>query len=318
MRWESDNGHSPVPTAKVWGTQKEHGFGEGPILDTPFLTMDSVRYSSDDELKHYGIPGMKWGVRAKEYVKKGYNIVARRMAIQKMKRKAESRRQFEEGYNRGQRVASNTYFIKKRVNRMLAEKQARLDAEKGDRLDRMIDKTVDKVVDKSGIGKMAKDMGFNDELIRTGIDKAKDFLKDFKNNNVDKLLDWADSEKGQSQMQSVANFIGKSTSKSIGVGMKAAPYVKKGAKAAARVAAKGGKKAAKAVAKSAVSGYKWLRNGGAKKIKNAASKTARILSKTLNRGSDILRESYKNAHKGSRTAKRKMDDLLTRRPKRHG
>lgn len=294
MKWESDSGYLPVPSEKDWGVKKELGFGGNSILD-----------NSENELMHYGIPGMKWGVRTKEYI-------AKRLASSRTKREAERKRQYEEGYNRGRRVASNTYFIKNRVANILAEKKRREEEAKGSLSDRFVDKNFDKLTDKMGISDMLKGFGLDE--------KAKDYLKDFKDKKIDDALDWMQTENGQKRVQSVANFLGKSTSKAIGVGVKAAPYVKKGAKSAGRAVSKASKGAASAAAKAVKSGYKWLREGdpsGSQKIKMGVRKFEKAMSRQLGKTSVAITKSSAFSKKAVRYAHESLGNLLRKRPRRH-
>lgn len=293
MKWESNSGYLPVPSEKEWGITKESGFGGKSILD-----------ASNDELMHYGVPGMRWGVRAKEYVSK-------KIASYKSNRQAEKRRQIAEGYEQGRRAASNTYFIKKRVAKILSDKRKQEEAKKGSFVDRTIDKGFDKAADKIGIGDMLKGFGLDE--------KAKDFLKDFKNQKVDAAYDWMQTDKGKKHLQNVANFIGKSTSKAIGAGRKAAPYVKKGAESAGRALSKAGKQVAKTAAKSVKAGYKWLHEGnpsGSQKIKMGVKQFEQAMSKYLGKGADAIAKSASYSHKGARSAHESLGKLLSKRPRR--
>ena len=315
MRRESARRYLAGPSAPVWGAQKEFGYGEGPILDQKPHKTNSTLYSSEDELAHYGIPGMKWGVRAKEYVAKGYNTMARRLAINKMKRKAaakaEAQKQFNEGYQRGQKVASNTYFIKNRVADVLRRKQEK---EEGSRSDRAVDKATDYILKKTKLDQKAKEYGLD-----AYIPAAKDFLKDRKNDFIDKIYDDLQTEDGQKRAQKVANFLGRSVSASISVGESAGRLALKGSKAVAKVAKSGVKSTAKFAGKSVASGYKWLRTGnpsGAKRIHNRVRAAEQLLSKYGNKASELFTEGAKQVHRGARASHKGLNALLARRYRR--
>lgn len=315
MRRESTRRYLAGPSAPVWGAQKEFGYGEGPILDrSPKRTCETL-YSSDDELAHYGIPGMKWGVRAKEYVAKGYNTMARRLAIKKMQRKAaakeEARRQFEEGYQRGKKVVANSYFIKRRVDDTLRQKR---EQEEGSASDRAVDKATDWALKKTGLDKMAKNYGLD-----AYIPMAKNFLKSKKDELVDNIIDGLQTEEGQQRLQKVANFLGRGVSASISVGTGIASAAKSGGRIAAKAARSGLKAAARFAGESTKSGYRRLREGdpnGAQKIHERMRMAEQLLSKYGNIAADILSESMKQLHKGAHGAHNNLNTLLAKRYRR--
>ena len=318
MRWESQNGSFSVPAAKAWGTQKEFGYGEGPILDRNPERTNLVMYRSEEELAHYGIPGMKWGVRAKEYVKTGYNTIARRRAIQKMQRKAavkaERQRQYEAGYKRGQQVASNTYFVKNRVGAVLSRKES---SEKESLTDRAVQKGFDTLVKKAELEKTAREMGFDKKTIETAKTAASNLLKKLKDRKLDDLYDWIQTDDGKEKLQKAVNFVAKGTSKAIGVGIKAAPKISRASRAAAKVAKREAKQFVSSAAKTS---YSWIKEGkqrmAARRVRNETNRLRDTVSKRLNQGANALERGAQYAHKGAHAAQRGLDSLLERRPRR--
>ena len=201
MRWNSGVKHAELTPAQIWSVRDDGNFGGRSIL-TP----------DKNELTHFGVPGMKWGVRTKEYIKTGYNTLKRRQAILKMQRKAkakaEAQTNFDEGYKRGQRVASNTNFIRKKVGKVLAIKEAQ---NKQSLSDRAVDKGTDLLLKKSGLGKTIKDYG-----LESFIPKAKDFLKSKKNQSIDSLYNYAKTKEGQEDIQKAVNYILTGNFKAVG------------------------------------------------------------------------------------------------------
>lgn len=308
VHWNSQVKYFEKSPAQIWSIKSDGNFG-GRSLLTP----------DPDELAHYGIPGMKWGVRAKEYVAKGYNTMARRFAIQKMKRKAaaqaEHKRQYEEGYRRGQRAASNTYLIKKHV----AETLKRKEGPKESLVDRGINKGVDTLLKKSGLEKTARDMGIDKKTIEDAKNKAKDFVKDFKNNKLDDLYDWIQTPDGKEKAEKALNFIRKGTVKSIVAARNAAPKVRRTLHETRKAASVARKAAGRFIASTAKSSYKWLREGepsGAQRIRNRTNQIRKAASKRLNQGANVLERGAQYAHKGAHAAQRGLDSLLERRPRR--
>lgn len=306
MRWENQNGSFSVPSAPVWGTKKEFGYGEGPILDR----------SLDNELAHYGIPGMKWGVRAKEYVKTGYNTMARRMAIQKMQRKAAAKavakREYDEGYHRGQRVMSNTRLIQRRSDRVLDRKY---DGTKESFSDRMVSKGFDKLFKKADLEKTAREMGFSKQAISTAKTAATNLLKNLKDQKLDELYDYIQTDDGKEKLQKAVNFISKGTARAINAGVNVAPKVGQ----AARIAGRGAKNL---VAASARRSLRAIREGrhrkAAQRTRNKVNRVRDNVSKQLNRGANALDKGAQYVHKGAHAAQRGLDQLLKKRPRRHG
>ena len=194
MRWNSGVKHADLTPAQTWSVKDDGNFGGRSIL-TP----------DKNELTHFGIPGMKWGVRTKEYVKTGYNTLKRRQAILKMQRKAkakaEAQANFNEGYRRGQRFASNTNLIKNKVNKILKKKEE----QNKERLsDRAVDKGTDLLLKKTSLGKTVKEYGLD-----SYIPLAKSFLKSRKDQGLDSLYDYMKTEDGQRKLQNVVTFLTK-------------------------------------------------------------------------------------------------------------
>lgn len=313
MRWENQNGSFSVPSAPVWGTQKEFGYGEGPILDR---SPDC----SSDELLHYGIPGMKWGVRAKEYVKTGYNTMARRMAIQKMQRKAAAKataqRQFNEGYQHGQRAASNTHFIRSRSERMLSKKH---EGEKESLLDRGIGKGVGIAFKKLDLEKTAREMGFSKQAISTAKTAATNLMKNLKDQKLDELYDWIQTDNGKEKLQKAVTFISKGTARAVYASSKAAPKIGRASRQAARMVGSGAKKLITASAKKSLQAIREGRHRrAAQRTKDKANRIRQTVSKRLNQGANALDKGAQYAHKGAHAAQRGLDQLLKKRPRRHG
>lgn len=309
MRWENQNGSFSVPSAPAWGAQKEFGYGEGPILDR-------CSNCSSDELSHYGIPGMKWGVRAKEYVKTGYNTMARRMAIQKMQRKAaakaEARRQYDEGYHRGQRVMSNTRLIQRRSDRVLDRKY---DGAKESFSDRMVSKGFDKLFKKADLEKTARKMGFSKHTIETAKTASKNLLKRLKDKKLDDLYDYIQTDDGKEKLQKAVNFISKGTARAINAGVKAAPEVRRAVRSV-------GRGAKKLVSDSARKSLQAIREGkhrkAAQRTREKTNRVRETVSKRLNQGANVLEKGAQYAHKGAHAAQRNLDQLLKKRPGRRG
>lgn len=303
MRWNSKVEHAELTPAQTWRFKDDGNFGGRSLL-----TPDS------NTLSHHGVPGMHWGIKTKEYVKKGYDTLKRRQAILKMKRKAEAKAQYDEGYNRGQRVASNTYFIKNKVNSVLKKKN---EGEKQSFSDRVVDKATDFALKKSGLDKIAKAYGLD-----AHIETAKKFLKDKKDEGIDSIYELFEDEENQKRAQDALNRIltgkvmrsGVKIAESVGSAVRRnAPEIRRTIK---RSAALAGKVAGRTALTAAKAGSKWLREGGAKKIRSAASAA----------GNAVLRGTYLTAEQLNRTAEythrqvirghKALNRMLSKRPRR--
>lgn len=311
MRWESNVKHAELTPVRTWSKKDEGNFG-GRSLLTPY----------SDELTHHGVLGMRWGVQTKEYIKKGYNTLKRRQAILKMKRKAEIKARFQEGYERGQRVAANTHFIKNDVSKILAKKEA---PKKQSITDRAVDKGTDFILKKSGLEEMAKAYGLD-----AFIPKAKDFLKARKNDGIGMIYNLLRDPTNQQKLQNALNSvltsrIARSAARPISEFGSAirrnAPDI------SARAIARGVKTAARAVGRGAVSGaksgYRWLREGGARKVyssvrsfNNTMSDYGRTLSRAESFVSTQMQRSVRFARQNSKNGYRALKGLLSKRPRR--
>ena len=189
MRWESEVKHAELTPAQIWRFKADGNFGGHSLL-----TPDS------NTLSHHGVPGMHWGITTKEYVKKGYNTIARRQAILKQKRKAEAKAQFEEGYHRGQRVAANSTLVKRRTDKVLERKEG----PKESLSDKAVSKATDFALKKSGLNKEIKKRGLD-----PFIPKAKDFLKQIKDEKLDSIYEDIQTEEGRVRLQRFATFMTK-------------------------------------------------------------------------------------------------------------
>lgn len=302
MHWESEAKFAEITPARTWSKRDEGNFG-GRSLLTP----------DQNEIAHYGVPGMHWGIKTKEYVKKGYNTIARRRAILKQKRKAEAKAQYEEGYHRGQRVASNTYFIKKKVGDVLARKEAQ---NKQSLSDRAVDKGTDYVLKKSGLDKMAKAYGV-DALIP----KAKDFLKEQKDKKLDDLYDMLKEEENQKKLQDALNYVltGRVTKGIAKAAATVTSSARRNAPAVRKAVGRGIRASGRAALSGAKAGYKWLRTGeptGAQRIHNKVRTAEMLISKAGNAAANALMKGSQKTHQGARSAQRQLDELLARRHRR--
>lgn len=299
MRWEGKAKHDKLTPAHTWSKRDEGNFGGRSLL------------TDQNELIHEGVPGMRWGVITKKYVKKGYNTIARRRAILKQKRKAEAKAQFEEGYHRGQRVASNSYFIKNKVSTVLDRKKRE---QEGSLSDRAVSKATDFALKKSGVDKQLKKYGLD-----VYIPRAKDFLKQMKDQGLDKIYEDLQTEKGQARLQKYVNFMARGVSKSIGAGQIAARLAGKGGRIARKAIGAGIRSAAKASGSTVKSGYKWLREGnpsGARRIHDKVNAFEKTLSKYGNTAANMISKGSQKTHQGAKYAQRQLDRLLTKRPRR--
>lgn len=258
MRLESKVKYAELAPAHNWRFKDSGNFG-GRSLLTP----------DQDTLAHYGVPGMRWGVKTKEYVKKGYDTLKRRQAILKMKRKAEAKAQYDEGYHRGQRVASNTHFIKNRVNPILARKQE-LEHPKERFSDRAVDKVTDFALKKTGLDKEIKKHRLDPYL-----PMAKDFLKQMKDYKVDEIYEDLKTEEGRDRLIRVVNFM---TSGLYYRGQHISQLARQGGraigKAVGKAVIKSASNAAKELGASARNKYKELRSIGVKNLARSAGDQA--------------------------------------------
>lgn len=302
MRWESKVKYAELAPAQTWSIRDEGNFGGFSLL-----TPDS------NTLSHHGVPGMHWGITTKEYVKKGYNTIARRQAILKQKRKAEAKAQFEEGYKRGQRVASDTYFIKKKVSDVLARKE---DKNKQSFSDRVVDKGTDFVLKKSGLDKIAKEYG-----VDAFLPKAKDFLKEQKDKGLDKIYDTLQDEEGQKKIQEAVNYVltGRVTKGIVKATSAVASSTRRNAPKVGKVIGRGVKASGRAALSGAKAGYRYLRTGnptGAQRIHNKIRTVEQLISKAGNATASAISKGAKATHRGARDAQRQLDNLLARRRRR--
>ena len=300
MRWKSEVQNAELTPARTWSKRDEGNFG-GRSLLTP----------DQNTLSHHGVPGMHWGVTTKEYVKKGYDTLKRRQAILKQKRQAEAKAQYEEGYRRGQRVASNTYFIKERVAAIMKKKKRQ---EEGSLSDRAVNKAVDYALKKTKLDKTAKQYGLDQY-----IPQAKDFLKNKKDEKLDDLYEYLQTENGQKKLTQFANFMGRGVSAFVSAGYSVARVARKGGQIARQVVKTGVKSAAKIAGSSVKSGYKWLRIGnptGAQKIKQKVRTGEKFISKLGNASANTLQKGAQRAHSGARNAQKQLDQLLAKRRRR--
>lgn len=273
MRWESEVKFAELTPAQTWSKRDEGNFGGRSLL-----TQDQ------NGLSHYGIPGMRWGIKTKEYVKKGYNTIARRQAILKQKRKAEAKAQMEEGYRRGQRVAANTHFIKNRVNPILARKQE-LEHPKERLSDRAVDKVTDFALKKTGLDKEIKKNGLDAYL-----PMAKDFLKQMKDNKIDSIYYDLKTMAGQMRAQKFATFM---TNGVYRRGQNISKLVRQDRRTVARTigraALNAAGKATRSLRTEARSKYEELRRVGAKELARSAG------DKAFNKFMDFLSKKRKKA-----------------------
>lgn len=303
MRWESKVKYAELAPAHNWRFKDSGNFG-GRSLLTP----------DQDTLAHYGVPGMRWGVKTKEYVKKGYDTLKRRQAILKMKRKAEAKAQYDEGYHRGQRVASNTYFIKSKVAEIISKKEAR---NKQRFSDRVVDKATDFALKKSGLDKMAKAYGLD-----AHIGTAKKFLKDKKDESIDNILESLKDEENQKRVQDALNRIltgkvvrsGVEIARSVGSAVRRnAPEIRRTIR---RSAALAGKVAGRKVLTAAKVGSKWLREGGAKKIRSAVGTAGNAVLRGTYFTANQLNRTAEYAHRQARRGHKALRRMLSERPRR--
>lgn len=281
MRWESANGYRPRETARTWSIQDSGSFGERPVLDRDYRELaDPV---GNDILMHYGVPGMKWGVITKEYIKKGYDTAKRRLAIQKMQRQAENRAAYEAMYRKGQNAARGTAFYSNKVNPILRERARQ---EKKNQPD-LIERSVKKLADKYGLGAYAK--------------LASDKIKELGQNKIYDILHDAEKVKA---LQRGADAVGKGGGWLLSKGVQAAPHVKRGLTKAADYAYEGTRKVVtgtpKLLAKGAVSATRWLKNGGAAKIQRVMVRASSIITKYDNYSTKALYAANTYASKGSK------------------
>ena len=295
MRWEGEVKHAELTPVRVWSKRDEGNFGGRSLFD------------EDNSLSHHGIPGMKWGVRTKEYVKKGYDTLKRRMAIQKMQRKAEAKAHYNEGYERGKRVAANTYFIKNKVQKVL-DKKAEQNKERF--TDKMVDKAFDKVLDKTGVGdtvkQYARQFGL-EQYADMGLDKARDMLKRLKDGQIDRVYDFMWSDNGKDLLQKAATFIGKGAYKVASVGELAAPYARKGLSYAGQAAKSGLKAAGRGVINAIKSGHRQPHTG---------NNTAHLIFEYGKKAFNAAQTGMRSANAGARAANNSLNDLLSRRLRR--
>lgn len=337
MRWESDNGYSPVPTAKVWGARKDYSFGGRPFLDGSSEIRGSFIYASEDNLMHYGIKGQTHGIRRFQNedgsltregrIRYGKNsiksFVSSKISDYKKQRKAEQLKNFEEGRRRGQRAASRSYFVKNKVAKILSEKQRREDSQKGSFIDRKIDSGFDKVVSKTGLEDTILGMGFNKEMVDMAKSAGKNAIKAFKDKKIDDLKQWAVSDEGRAKLEKASDFVQRSSSKAFKVAQKAAPHIKSGLQKSARAMVKGGSEAAKATSKAAskaiYAGRKWLHSGNPsryERAKHATSDFIKTAAKTLSNSPKVIKKTAEYAHVGAKATHKTLNDLLTKRPRR--
>lgn len=302
MRWKSEVKHAELTPARTWSKKDEGNFG-GRSLLTPDL----------DSLAHYGVPGMRWGVKTKEYVKKGYDTLKRRQAILKMKRKAEAKAQYDEGYRLGQRAALNTHFVQKRVKIALDKKAAQ---NKQSFTDNAVDKGTDFLLKKSGLGKTIKDYGLD-----TYLPMAKNLLKNLKDKKLEDLYDTLKDEESRDKLVDTLNRflsgrIVRGGARAIYESGRAVRRYAPDVGRAAGTAAKIGAKVAGAAVKS---GYKWLRTGeptGTQKIHNSVKAARQAISKYNRIATNSLNQGSQYVHRGAKSAGRQLDRLLTKRPRR--
>lgn len=297
MRWESNVKYAELTPARTWSKRDEGNFG-GRSLLTP----------DQNTLSHHGVPGMKWGVITKEYVKKGYDTLRRRQAIQKQKRQAEAKANHDEAYRRGQRVVANSTFIKYDVDEIMRRKKRQ---QEGSLSDRAVSKAFDFALKKTKLDKTAKQYGLDQY-----IPQAKDFLKNKKNDLVEDMYKYLQTEKGMISLQKFANLMTRGVSVSIRGGQEAARLARIGGSYAKQAAKSGAKAAVKYLGSSAKSGYKWLREGGAQRIHERVRESEKFISQLGRTASDILQKGAKGTHSGARNAQKQLDQLLAKRRRR--
>lgn len=239
MRWESNYNNALVKQKPVWSASVGSDYYTGSI-------------QNDTHLKHYGIPGMKWGVITKEYIKKGYDSVRRKVQASNQISRQESLNGYRRGVNVGNKILTN--FRDQEVQRP-----------------DLLERATHKVLSKFGMERYSK--------------QASDMIKKYADSHVEDVLQ---NKRVQSAMQTGANAIAKGTGWLLKEVVNVSPYVERGTKAVIGVASKGGKELAKATGKAASAGAKWLANGGAKMIGTNIKIASKFIAKNLNVGSENL------------------------------
>lgn len=223
-------------------------------------------------LAHHGIKGQKWGVITKEYQKIGY----------------------DKGRAAANRVI-NKYTNWNQNRRKNSESPSQVRPKQQKRFDPFALKEFDDKAKK--------------ELVEYAKTKGIDFIK---NQARDKFIDMLRDDKGRAKIEKGATAIAHALSPVVARLPDPAKVVARGAqytKSGLRAAAKGGAHVAKAMGKVGAKSFKWLKNGGAKQIRNGAAalrslliKHGKDLSVITRSGAGFVRRNIKSISKVSSAA----------------
>ena len=288
MLWESENvSHQAAVPGMRWGVTREDANKKHSI---PNIQNGSTKQSyrsaygyrktsqMDDFLMHYGVPGMKWGVITKEYIKKGLRSLG--APPSKKVREKQRNADYNFGYNLGKRRAERSDIIQSRVKRIQAQwKKDHPDPD-------IVDRLVKKGMDNFGLGAYSQQV--SKKLKDTASDKALDYLK---------------TQKGQATANAAANALAKPLAallrKTAPGAQKLADKLRNLPKSSLKASWKGAKALPRILKSAQGKTIKWLRFGGPERLQKGAKKVAQLLGKYGSLAADNLDKVAVFAEKGA-------------------
>ena len=214
----------------------------------------------NDELSHHGILGQKWGIRR---FRDKFGALTQ-----------EGKERYADYYRAGQRTASDLFFIKKKVDKVLERKEEK-----------------------------------EKEVSEDPTAKIKDFIK---TQGINKFKEFVETDKGKETIQKGSDALTKITSFVFKKGYQADPYIREGAKKVYSHAKEGAKVAGKAALKGSIKALKTLKKA-APSVLNAALSAPKYIDKSVNIINNVAKKSSRILKTASNTGSKALHTILKMR-----